>query len=71
MDEQPLYWENTYEIVLALIEAHPDVDINALGLDQLQRWVIALPGFADNPRMVTDAILNDILREWYEEITPL
>ncbi len=75
MDENapsaPLYWEHTYEIVLALIETHPDADVDALGLDQLRQWTIALPNFADDPDIVTEAILIDILREWYEEQNPL
>jgi FeS assembly protein IscX len=68
---EKLYWEHSYEIVLALIEAHPDADLDALGLEQLNQWIIALPNFADDPDVVNEAILIDILKEWYEEITPL
>lgn len=65
---RPLYWEATYEIVLCLMETYPQVDIDSVGTEQLYQWVIALPDFADDPALVTDAILNDLLREWYEEI---
>jgi FeS assembly protein IscX len=65
--QMPLYWEGTYEIVLALMETYPDVDLEMVSTEQLLRWVIALPGFADDPELVSDEILNDILREWYEE----
>jgi len=29
--------------------------------------IIDLPGFADDPKLAHDALLSDILREWYEE----
>ncbi|MFW5692093.1 MAG: Fe-S cluster assembly protein IscX [Chloroflexota bacterium] len=63
----PLYWEATYEIVLDLMEVYPEVDLDAVGLNQLYQWVIALPNFADDPALANNAILTDILREWYEE----
>lgn len=65
----PLYWEATYEIVLALNEHHPNVDIDGVGIQQLFDWIIALPDFVDDPDLVNEGILNDILREWYEEIS--
>lgn len=68
MDEAPkLTWESTYEIVLQLIEVFPNIDLDNVGLHQLEQWVIALPNFADDPALVNEGILNDILREWYEE----
>jgi FeS assembly protein IscX len=63
----PLYWDSSYEIVLCLMEAHPAVDLDTVGLDQLYQWVIVLPDFADDPALVNTDILNAILREWYEE----
>ena len=64
-------WESSYEIVLGLIEAHPDADVDTIGMEQLYQWIIALPEFADDPAMVNEGILNDILREWYEEINAI
>ena len=64
----PLYWDNTYEIVLALMEQYSTVDVETVGMEQLYQWVITLPNFVDEPEIVTDEILRDILREWYEEI---
>ncbi len=66
-DPKPLYWEASYEIVLSLMEHHPDADLDALGLQQLSDWIIALPGFADEPILANDDLLIEILREWYEE----
>jgi FeS assembly protein IscX len=68
---KPLYWEASYEIVLALIEQHPGADLDSLGLQQLYEWIIHLPGFADDPGLAYDALLTAILREWYEEIDSL
>jgi FeS assembly protein IscX len=66
---KPLYWEASYEIVLGLMEHHPDADLDPLGLQQLFEWIIALPGFADDPLLANDDLLTEIFREWYEEIS--
>lgn len=67
----PLYWESTYEIALALIETYPQLDVEQVGMDQLLGLIVALPNFADDPGMVNEGILRDILREWYEEVISL
>jgi FeS assembly protein IscX len=64
----PVYWESTFEIVLGLMQNHPEVDIDSVGVEQLYQWIISLPDFADNPELVNEQILNEILRDWYEEI---
>ncbi len=69
MDFNPLYWDSSYAIVLRLMEAYPDVDIEQVGTEQLFRWIVALPEFADDPSLANDGILNDILRDWYEEVS--
>lgn len=69
VNSHPLYWESSYEIVLQLMETYPDVDVETVGVDQLCRWIIALPDFADDPALVNEGILQAILREWYEEAT--
>lgn len=66
-DPKPLYWEASYEIVLSLMEHHPHAGLDELGLQQLFDWIIALPGFADDPILAHDALLTEILRDWYEE----
>jgi len=63
----PLYWESSYEIVLALKDAYPDVDVENVGTEQLFEWIVNLPEFADDPALGNDGILTGILREWYEE----
>ena len=68
MTQTQLYWDSTYEIVLALMENYPDANLETLGLEELNRKVVSLPGFADDPAWANDAILKAILRDWYEEI---
>ncbi|MBE2268664.1 MAG: Fe-S cluster assembly protein IscX [Anaerolinea sp.] len=63
----PLYWDSSYEIVLALRERFPELSAEGVGMEQLYRMIIELPDFADDPRLVNEGILRDILREWYEE----
>ncbi len=67
--EEQLYWDAPYAIVLSLREQYPHIDVETVGLDQLEQWVIALPGFADDPALVNEGILNAILQEWYEEVS--
>ena len=71
MDANSLNWDSSFGIVLRLIEAHPDVDVETVGTEQLYRWIIALPEFADDPSLVNQGILSDILREWYEEVSSI
>lgn len=63
-----LYWDYTFQIVQQLIETYPTIDLDTVGTEQLYRWIIALPNFADDPTLVNEGILNEILREWYEEV---
>ena len=65
---QALYWDASYEIVLALMAAYPDRNLDELGLNELGGLISNLPAFADDPDLVNDAILKEILRDWYEEM---
>ncbi len=62
-----LYWDSSYEIVLALMERYPDANIEAVGLAELHQMIVTLPGFRDDPDMGPEGILEDILGGWYEE----
>jgi FeS assembly protein IscX len=68
-EAESLYWEPTYEIVLALMETYPTINIEKVGMQQLMDMIVALPNFADDPSIASDDLLRDILREWYEEAT--
>ena len=67
----PLYWESSYEIARRLMDLHPDINVDDIGLHQVYEWVTSLPEFSDDPLLVNDGILQDILREWYEESNPI
>jgi FeS assembly protein IscX len=67
MSKKPLYWDASYEIVLALSDVYDDTNIEEVGTQQLYQMIIDLPNFADDPTLANDDLLNDILREWYEE----
>ncbi|TAK12892.1 MAG: Fe-S assembly protein IscX [Anaerolineae bacterium] len=69
--EQSLHWDAIYEIVLALKKRYPDEDLETVSLDQVFTWILALPGFEDDPELANDDILMAIYQEWYEEINPL
>lgn len=62
-----LHWDASYALVRALMEMHPGVDLETVGIDQLYTWVIGLPNFADDPALAHEALLEQLLREWYEE----
>ena len=66
-----LYWESTYAIAMALIETHPDANPEEIGLSQMTDMILALPGFSDDPAMVTERILLDIQIVWFEEASTL
>lgn len=64
---QKLYWDSTYAIVMSLIDKHPQLDPDDVGLHQLASIVEALPGFSDDSALVTERILQDIQIVWFEE----
>ena len=46
---------------------YPDVEVEAVSLEELNNWIVNLPNFVDDPVLANDDILKAILREWYEE----
>ena len=63
-----LFWDSAFAVAVILIEQYPDVNPELIGLEELVEMVIHLPGFADDPALVNDRLLEDILIAWYEEI---
>ena len=61
-----MYWDSSYAIARRLIAAHPDVELSTVTLNMIYNWVIALPGFVDDPQLVNDDLLQAIYQEWYE-----
>ena len=65
---EPLTWESTYGIALALKRTYPEVDVAMVTLGDIQEWTLALQEFDDDSALVNDEILSAIYQEWYEEI---
>jgi FeS assembly protein IscX len=62
-----LTWESTYAIALALHRKNPDIQLEAVTLNQVYEWTIALPEFEDDLSLCNDSILQAIYQDWYEE----
>ena len=60
-------WTDTLDIAIALVEAHPDVDPKAIRFTDLHKWVLALPGFSDDPNRSGEKILEAIQMAWIDE----
>lgn len=61
-------WTDTLDIAIALSEAHPDVDPKAVRFTDLFNWVMALPGFDDDPKRCGEKILEAIQMAWMDEV---
>ncbi len=62
-----LKWTDSLEIAIALDEAHADVDPQYVNFVDLQRWVLALDEFDDDPDRCGEKILEAIQMAWIEE----
>lgn len=62
-----LRWTDVRDIAIALEEVHPDVDIVNLRFTDLHKWVMALPGFGDDPNRSNEKILETIQQMWLDE----
>jgi FeS assembly protein IscX len=60
-------WTDTREIAIALAEEHPGVDPSRVNFVDLRNWVVALDGFADDPKRSGEKILEAIQQAWIEE----
>jgi len=60
-------WIDTLDIAIELVERHPDVDPLKVNFVDLMKYVIALPGFDDDPKHCGEKILEAIQSTWIEE----
>jgi FeS assembly protein IscX len=60
-------WTDTREIAIALADSRPDVDPNSVRFTDLYEWVLALPGFDDDPKRCGEKILEAIQADWIDE----
>ena len=60
-------WTDINDIAIELADAHPDVDPTKINFVDLMNWVMALPGFNDDPKHCGEKILEVIQGAWIEE----
>ena len=60
-------WTDIHQIAEALADSHPDVDPRSLRFMELREWVMALPGFSDDPARSGEKILEAIQQAWIDE----
>jgi len=60
-------WTDTRDIAIALLEKHPGQDPTRVNFVDLRAWVIALPGFSDDPKRSGEKVLEAIQMTWIEE----
>ena len=61
-------WTDSLEIAIALADEHPGVDPKRVNFVDLRSWVLALPGFDDDPKRSGEKILEAIQAAWIEEM---
>ena len=61
-------WTDVNEIAIQLADAHPDVDPVTIRFTDLHRWVMALPGFDDDPNRAGEKVLEAIQQAWIDEV---
>tara|TARA_R110000772_G_scaffold136584_2_gene245369 strand:- start:3672 stop:3863 length:192 start_codon:yes stop_codon:yes gene_type:complete len=60
-------WTDTFDIAIALLEKHPDVDPQYVNFVDLHRWVCELDEFDDEPERSGEKILEAIQMAWIDE----
>ena len=63
-----MQWTEVTAMAIELTEAHPQVDPLTLNFVDLRDWVLALPGFDDDPGRCGEKILEAIQAAWIEEL---
>jgi FeS assembly protein IscX len=66
---KPLQWTDVQDIAILLAEAHPGTDPLTLRFTDLHAMVLALPGFAGDPRKSGEKILEAIQMAWLDEVS--
>jgi FeS assembly protein IscX len=62
-----LYWKDSEEIAIRLIEEHPDTDPLTVRFTDMHAWITALPEFRDDPKKSNEKILETIQMAWHQE----
>lgn len=61
-------WTDTQALAQALAEQHPQVDPATVRFTQLRAWVLALPGFDDDPERCGERVLEALQQAWIAEL---
>ena len=59
-------WQDIDELAGDLAERYPEKDPTRLSTKDVNRLVIAMPTFGDEPGAATESILESIQASWYE-----
>lgn len=62
-----MQWVDVQDIAIELCETYPDQDPLAVNFVELRAWVMALPGFDDDPNRCGEKILEAIQAAWIDE----
>lgn len=62
-------WTDINALAIELSEAHPEINPLHINFVDLMNWVIALPGFDDDPKHCGEKILEAIQQAWIDEVT--
>jgi len=62
-----LNWDSIEDIALALYDQFPEQDPLQIRFTDLHKWIVALPGFADDPAKSNEGKLEAIQMAWYDE----
>ncbi|WP_018410260.1 Fe-S cluster assembly protein IscX [Methyloversatilis thermotolerans] len=60
-------WTDTLDIAIGLTETKSDVDPRYVRFTDLMNWVMALPGFDDDPNRCNEKVLEAIQMAWIDE----
>ncbi len=63
-----LKWTESFEIAIALSDAHPDIDPKTVRFTDLYQWVQQLDEFDDDPAHCGEKILEAIQMAWIDEV---
>jgi len=60
-------WTDITDIAIALTERYPDVNPETVRFTDLRAWILALPGFDDDPARCGERILEAVQAAWIAE----
>jgi len=63
-----LQWTDVQDIAILLAEKHPTVEPLSVRFTDLHAMVLALPGFAGDPKKSGEKILEAIQMAWVDEV---